>query len=184
MPSQSLILYVLIVSCEVAFWLVLLASLATRYLLRREALSRWLLYALPLVDLLLVGFTALDLKAGTVATTAHGLAAAYVGFTLAFGSVAIRWADAQFAFRFAGGPAPSPAAAGWAAVRFDLELWLRCIVAWIIAFALIELLVVWVGNTAVTQPLYAWHKHGFGCVVLWLVFGPIWSLLSVGRRGW
>ena len=109
MPSESALLYVLIVGCEIAFWLVLLLSLAVRYLLGRQALSLWLLRSLPLIDLLLLGFTALDLRSGTPATFAHGLAAAYVGFTVAFGSTVIQWADAWFAHRFAAGPKPTPA---------------------------------------------------------------------------
>jgi hypothetical protein len=163
MATQTFLLYVLIVGCEVAFWLVLLLSLAVRYLLRRPALSWWLLLSLPLIDALLLIFTALDLRAGTSATLAHGLAAAYVGFTVAFGSVAVRWADAHFAYRFASGPVPPKApSAGWGLARFDLELWLRCIAAWIIALASIEALIA--------------------CVFLWFIFGPAWSLLLV-RRG-
>ena len=183
MSSQPHVLYLLIVGCEVAFWLVLLLSLATRYLLRRETLSRWLLFSLPLVDVLLLIFTALDLRAGTAATFAHGLAAAYVGFTVAFGSVAVLWADAHFAHRFASGPAPRKApAGGWGLVRFDLKLWLRCILACVISLALIEVLIAFVANDAATLPLVAWYKHAFGCVVIWFVFGPAWSLLLV-RRG-
>lgn len=131
---------------------------------------------------MLVGFTALDLKAGTIATTGHGLAAVYVGFTVAFGPVAVRWADARFAHRFAAGPPPPSPLSGWAAVRFELVLWLRCIGAWIIAFALIELLVALVDDAAVTAPLDEWHRFGFGCVLLWFVFGPVWSVLSVRTR--
>lgn len=182
MDTQSLLLYLLIVGCEVAFWVVLLLSLVAHYLLRRQALSRWLLLSLPAIDVLLLAFTALDLKAGTTATTAHGLAAVYVGFTVAFGSVAVRWADAHFAYRFGSGPAPANAPRGWKAVRFDVELWLRCIGAWILAFALIEILVAFVGNEAVTQPLHAWHRFGFGCVVLWFIFGPAWSLVFFRRE--
>jgi len=178
-----LLLYFLIVGCEVAFWAVLLLSLVVRYLLHREVASRWLLRTLPLIDLLLLAFTAMDLKAGTTATFAHGLAAAYVGFTLAFGAMAIRWADAQFAYRFASGPVPAKApSGGWGVVRFDLMLWLRSIGAWIVALALIEALIAYVDNAAATQPLLAWHRHGFGSVVLWFIFGPVWSLFLV-RRG-
>jgi hypothetical protein len=183
MPTQTFILYVLIVGCEVAFWLVLLLSFSVRYLLHRTALSRWLLLSLPLIDVLLLVFTALDLSSGATATFAHGLAAVYVGFTVAFGSLAVRWADAHFAHRFAAGPAPPEApTGGWSAVRFDLELWLRCIVAWVIALSLIEALVAYVAIDAVTQPLLDWYKHGFGCVVIWFIFGPAWSLVFV-RRG-
>ena len=182
MLTQSLVLYLLIVGCEVAFWLVLLLGLVARYLLHREALSRWLLLSLPAIDVLLMVFTALDLRAGTTATTAHGLAAVYVGFTIAFGSISLRWADTHFAYRFASGPAPAKAPTGWKAVRFDFELWLRCIAAWLIAFALIEALIAYVDNDAITQPLHTWHKFGFGCVLLWFIFGPAWSLVFFRRE--
>ena len=51
------LLYALIVGCEAAFWLVLLLALVARYLLKRERLSRGLLYSLPGIDLLLLTFT-------------------------------------------------------------------------------------------------------------------------------
>ncbi len=183
MPAQSYVLYALIVGCEVAFWLVLLLSLAVRYLLKREVLSLWLLRTLPLIDLLLLVFTAWDLSAGSPATLAHGLAAVYVGFTIAFGSPMVRWADEHFAYRFAAGPVPAKApTGGWKAVRFELELWLRCIAAWILALGLIEALIAYIGNDAATQPLRVWHKYGFGCVFFWFIFGPAWSLVFF-RRG-
>ncbi|ROZ75387.1 hypothetical protein [Ramlibacter sp. WS9] len=183
MPSQSVLLYLLIVGCEVAFWLVLLLSLTARYLLHREVLSRWLLHSLPAIDVLLLVFTALDLSSGTTATTAHGLAAVYVGFTIAFASVAVRWADAHFAYRFASGPVPTKApTTGWSPVRLELGLWLRCIAAWIIAFALLEALIAYVGNDAITNPLQAWYKFGFGCVFFWFIFGPVWSLVFFRRE--
>lgn len=183
MIKDTALLYVLIVGCEIGFWLVLLSGLAVRYLLRRPTLSRWLLASLPLIDLFLVLFTAADLKSGTTATVAHGLAAAYVGFTLAFGATMVGWADARFAHRFAAGPAPAPAPThGWAVVRFDLELWLRCIVACAIALALIEAIIAYVADAGRTEPLLEWYRHAFGCVVLWFVFGPVWSLVFF-RRG-
>lgn len=182
MPAGSLVLFALIVGCEVGFWLVLLASLAARYVLRRDRLSRGLMLALPAIDLLLIAFTAIDLRAGTVATVAHGLAAVYVGFTIAFGSVAVRWADAQFAHRFAGGPVPAPMPGGWQGVRVEIGLWLRCIGAWLIAFTLIEGLIAAVGDRAITDPLRVWHRYGFGCVFFWFIFGPAWSLLFGWRR--
>jgi hypothetical protein len=183
MNTQSLVLYLLIVGCEVAFWLVLLLSLAARYLLHREALSRWLIRSLPVVDVMLLVFTAIDLRAGTIATTAHGLAAVYVGFTVAFGAVAVRWSDAHFAYRFASGAAPTKSpTTGWKAVRFELRLWSRCIAAWAIAFALIEALIVYVGNDAITRPLHTWNMVGLACVFFWFIFGPAWSLALCRRE--
>ena len=106
MLNQSAYLYGLIVGCEAAFWFVLALALVARYVFRRIRLSRILLYALPVVDLLLFVFTALDLRSGTPAAFAHGLATAYVGFTIAFGALLVDWADQRFAHRFAGGPPP------------------------------------------------------------------------------
>ncbi|MCA9233790.1 MAG: hypothetical protein KDA57_24350, partial [Planctomycetales bacterium] len=79
MPHEPYLLYALIVACEVGFWVILLLALALRYLLRKEPLSRAMLLCLPLVDVLLLLFTAMDLRRGATATFAHGLAAAYVG---------------------------------------------------------------------------------------------------------
>ncbi len=183
MPPESYILYALILACEVGFWVVLLVALAARYLLAKERLSRALLLCLPLVDVLLLAFTAMDLRRGSTATFSHGLAAAYVGFTLAFGGMAVKWADAHFAHRFAAGPVPAKApSGGWQAVRYDFNLWGRCVVACIITMALVEALVQFVGSSEATLPLLAWHKHAFGCIVLWFFFGPAWSLATAWRR--
>ena len=162
---------------------MLALALTARYLLRRERLSRGLLLSLPVLDLLLLAFTAIDLKAGTSATFAHGLATAYIGFTVAFGSVAVRWADQHFAHRFAAGPLPDKLPTrGWLAVRHEFALWLRCIVAWIITLVLLSALITYVSNDAITQPLHAWFRIAFGSVLLWFIFGPCWSLLFVRRR--
>lgn len=182
MPAEPYLLYALIVACEVAFWVVLLLALVVRYALRKELLSRGLLLSLPLIDVLLLAFTALDLRSGSTATFAHGLAAAYVGFTVAFGGTATRWADAHFAHRFAGGQVPAKAPSrGWAAVRYEFGLWLRCILACVITVVLVDALVLLVGDSAATRPLLAWHRQAFGCVVLWFFFGPVWSLASAWR---
>ena len=158
-------------------------ALAVRYLLAKERLSRALLLCLPLVDVLLLPFTAMDLRRGATATFAHGLAAAYVGFTLAFGGIAIKWADAHFDHRFAAGPVPAKAlSGGWQAVRYDFNLWVRCIVASIITVALVEALVQLVGSSEATLLLLAWHKRAFGAIVLWFLFGPAWSLATEWRR--
>lgn len=183
MPTESYLLYVLIVACEAGFWVVLLLALAVRYLLRKQRFSSVLLVLLPLIDLFLLCFTAIDLQRGTKATFAHGLAAAYIGFTIAFGGIAVKWADAHFAHRFAGGEArPKAPSRGWGLVRYDFSLWGRCIVACLITTALVEVLARSVGSTESTEPLLAWHRHAFGCVVLWFFFGPVWSLATAWRR--
>ncbi len=181
--TQSTFLYWLIISCEAAFWLVLILALATRYLLRRAELSRALLFALPAVDILLLAFTGADLRSGTPATFAHGLATAYVGFTLAFGSVVVRWADRQFVHWLSNeAPSLDAPARGWLCVRHELALWLRCIVAWVITLVLLTALIAYVDNVATTNALHLWFRIAFGSVFLWFVFGPVWSLLSFFPR--
>jgi hypothetical protein len=183
MSRQSVHLYGLIIGCEVAFWVVLAAALAARYLLKHARLSRVLLLALPVVDLLLLAFTALDLRSGTPAAFAHGLATAYVGFTIAFGGIMVDWADQHFAHRFASGPAPVPAPTrGWPAVRYELVLWLRSIVAWVITLLLLVGLIAWVDDVTDTRELYLWFRLALGSVILWFVFGPAWSVVFFRRE--
>lgn len=183
MPGEFSYLYWLIVGCETAFWVVLGLALAARYVLQRDVASRALLLALPAVDILLLVFTAADLRSGTPATFAHGLATAYVGFTVAFGPVVVRWADRHFAHWFASGPPPVTAAArGWTAVRQELGLWLRSVVAWAITVALLIALIAYIDNDAVARELYGWFRIAFGSVILWFVFGPVWSLLFFRRE--
>lgn len=183
MSSQPAYLYWLIIGCEAAFWLLLVLALGVRYLLQRNQLSRALLFALPAVDMMLLAFTALDLRAGTPATFAHGLATAYVGFTIAFGGVMVGWADQRFAHWFASGPPPvTTPTRGWPAVRYEFALWLRCIVAWVITVALLIALIAYVDSAAITQELYDWFRIAFGSVIVWFVFGPVWSLLFFRRQ--
>ena len=100
-------IYAVIVACEVGFWVVLLAGFTARYLLRRPRLGAALLVCVPLADLVLLVASALDLRyVGGQADLAHGLAAIYLGVSVAWGHSMVRWADARFAHRFAGGPRP------------------------------------------------------------------------------
>jgi hypothetical protein len=183
LSSQPAYLYGAIIACEAAFWVVLMAALATRYWWRRNRLSRSLLFALPWVDLLLLLFTAVDLRSGTHANFAHGLATAYVGFTVAFGGILVAWADQRFAHRFAGGPAPSPPPKhGWPAVRYEFGLWLRCVVAWIITLILLVALIGVVDDAGRTRALGQWFGYALGGTLLWFVFGPAWSLVFFRRE--
>lgn len=176
-------LYALIVACEIGFWVILLIALVVRYVLRKDLWSRALLLCLPLIDVAILVFTALDLRRGAATTFAHGLAAAYVGFTVCFGGLAVRWADVHFAYRFAAGPVPEKAPSrGWGAVRYDLKLWARCVLACVMTMVLVEALLKLVGDGVAAEPLLAWHKHAFGCIVLWFFFGPVWSLVTAWCR--
>jgi hypothetical protein len=178
-----MLLYALIVACEIAFWAVLALGLSLRYVFGRQRASGFVLLLLPVVDLFLLAFTAMDLRAGTVATHAHGLAVAYLGFTVAFGPLVVRRTDAWFAHRYAEGPPPAKLASrGWPAVVDDVKLWVRCIVAWAITLLLIGVLIELVGNEGATAALRLWYRIAFGCVAIWFVLGPLWSLVFLSWK--
>jgi len=174
---QSSTLYLLIIGCEVSFWLMLALGLAARYLLQRKTLSHILLLSLPVLDLALLFFTAIDLGSGTQASFAHGLAAAYVGFTVAFGKLAVSWADQRFAHWFADAPTPSRAPTrGWPALRYELLLWFRCLVALAITIVLLFGLIVFCNNESATESLNDVFCIAIGCAIIWFIFGPAWTL--------
>ena len=171
-------LYISIVACEIAFWVMLVAGLAFRYLLRWRLVSTFLLVCVPLIDVALLVFTFIDLRSGTTATFAHGLAAAYVGFTVAFGSSIIRWADERFAHRFAGGPPPSKTPEqGWAAVLYEFKLWARCLAAVAIIYVLLIAGIAFVDDASKTAELNIWFRLPLGTAFFWFIFGPLWSVV-------
>jgi hypothetical protein len=148
------VLIVLIIASEIAFWLVLVAGLVTRYGLRRSRLGLALLAATPVVDLVLLAVTTIDLRNGGKAALPHALAAVYIGVSVAWGHSMIRWADSRFAFRFAGGPPPrrAPRTGRLHAARERRE-WLRHLLAWATGSALLGLGILLVGDLDRTQAL-------------------------------
>lgn len=179
--SSELLIFT-IVFCEVAFWVFLVVGLGFRYILKWDRLSRALLYSIPLIDLVLLSATVIDLRAGAVATFAHGLAAAYLGFTLAFGKITINWADRAFARRFANGPAEVvPPSHGLALFKHELKWFGRCILACAITMSLAYLAILLVNDESKTEELEAWIAIPISTSALWFIFGPLWSLLFYWR---
>lgn len=167
-------LVLLIVACEVGFWVLLGAGLAARYVLRRPRLGATLLVAVPLVDLVLLIATVVDLRGGATATAAHGLAAAYLGFSVAFGHGIIRWADEHVAHRFAGGPeSPRPPRYGQARARHEWREWGTAVLAWAIACGLLLAAILLVGDAERTEQLRAWIARLSLVVAIWLVGWPL-----------
>lgn len=173
---------VAIVACEIAFWVVLAAGLAARYLLRWQRTSVVLLVCTPLLDVVLLAFTVADLRAGGEATGVHGLGAAYLGFSVAFGHTMIRWADQRVAHRFADGPPPwKPPKAGPARVRYEWREWGKCVAAVGIACAAMALLSFVVASPAQTEALWApggWMMRLGIVAAIWFAVGPVWTVLQ------
>lgn len=168
-----MILYV-IIACEIGFWVFLGAGLASRYLLNLRSLGAALLVCVPLVDLILLAATVVDLRSGATANFAHGLAAVYLGFSAAFGHSIIRWADIRFARRFAGGPPPEPKPKyGREKVLYEWREFGKGLIAWGISCALLAGAVALVGDTASAEVFVAWIYRLSLVLAVWFVFWPL-----------
>jgi hypothetical protein len=166
-------LYILIAGAEIAFWVVLASGLAARYLLERRRLSTVLLASVPLVDLVLLIATAAHLSGGATAEPAHGLAAAYLGVSVAFGPNLVRWADVRFAHRFAGGPPPQkPPRRGPARARHEWREFGKAAAAWTISVGLLLLAIAVIGDAERSEPLLAWIARLTGVLAIW----SLWPL--------
>ena len=171
-------LLALIIAAEVAFWVVLAAGLAARYLLRRPRLGLVLLALVPLVDLVLLVASTIDLSRGATAGFGHGLAAAYIGVSVAFGHSMIRWADERFAHRFAGGPAPTrPPRHGRARTRHEWREFGKAALAWAVGVSLLAAAIALVGDAERTEQLQGW-------IVRLSMVLAIWSLWPVTHTLW
>lgn len=162
-------LVALVVACEIAFWVVLLMGLTIRYVLHRPVAGGVVLAMVPLVDLVLLVAAWLDLRRGGMAQPMHGLAAVYLGVSIAYGRDMIRWADERMAYRFGGGPPPAPRPrTGPAHARRERRLWMKHLLAWTVGVGLLGLGTLLVGHPDRTRAL--WAVAGLWTVVLAIDF--------------
>lgn len=134
---------ILIIICEISFWLFVLLGLFSRYVLGKNKVGAALLLATPIIDLLLVIFTIADINKGSEITVFHGLAAVYLGVTIAFGHSMIKWMDAHFSYRFAAGEKPVKKY-GRAHAKQEITGWLRHLVAFAIGAALLYTMTIFI----------------------------------------
>ena len=174
----------LVIACEVAFWVFLAAAIVARYVLRRRRLSTVLLLCEPLVEVVLLVATVVDLLRGAEATWTHGLAALYLGFTVAFGRYTVEKVDGWVAWRFFDGPRPPrPPAGGRAKVVHEWRLWLRVVVAWAVSLVVLGVLLLLAGDDAQRQVLLGWAGRATLVMVVWFVGGPVWQLFTDVAQG-
>ena len=157
-----------ILTCEVGFWILTGAGVACRYWWRRPRLGVALLATVPVVDVVLLILTAIDLRRGASPDAAHGLAAVYVGFSVALGPDLIRHLDRRLAL--------------WATQAADsVDLQERARRQWR-SFRLAGLaagisVVLLLAESAIMDgaqsQLKAWVPNLGAVLVVWLVSGPI-----------
>jgi len=165
-----------IVACEVGLWVLLGLGMVLRYMARLRRTSTVVLAGIPLLDLLLVIATAIDLHSGAEVGFVHVLAGFYLGSSLAFGPALVRWADVRFAHRFAGGPAPQKAPKhGQERVAHLMREWYRVLGTVAIASAVLAVLILFFAAPEDQAGLWWWIGRAWVVVGLWFVFGPLWQ---------
>ena len=178
-----MVLIALIIACEIGFWIVLSGGLVARYLLRRPRLGAALLICVPLVDLVLLAATTVDLARGATAGFGHGLAAAYIGVSVVFGPGMVRWADERFAHRFAGGPPPTrPPRSGPERTRYEWREFAKALLVWAIACGLLLVAIAVVGDADRTAALEGWIVRLTVIVAIWAVWPVSHTLWPSKRR--
>ena len=139
-----------IIAAEIGFWLLLGAGLWSRYGLGRPRLGAVLLALTPAVDLVVLVASVADLRGGAAASSWHGLAAVYIGVSVAFGPRIVAWADARFA---GAPPTPRPPRGGTEHARREREGWYRHVLAYAIGAGLLLAAIGLVADAERTEAL-------------------------------
>jgi hypothetical protein len=166
----------LIVACEIGFWVAILGGLAARYVLGAPRLGAALLVCALLIDVVLLVAVVVDLVGGAAASWHHGLAALYIGFSVAYGRRMIASADVRFAQFFAGGPAPTKLTS-WSYTRKCWRDVTRTLGAVALAAGILAMITWVVNDPSQTQALTQWYRI-LGVVlaieIVWAASYTIW----------
>jgi len=167
----------MIVACEIAFWIVIVSGLFVRYVFKRNKLGLFLLALTPVIDLILVVVTSIDLYRGATATQAHGIAAVYIGVSIAFGKSMIEWADERFQYYWTKkGPKPKKRF-GMDYARHYVKGWLRHVVAYAIGAVLLAGMIYLIQDPSRTEVLS-------GILKTWSLILGVDFLLAVSNFIW
>lgn len=174
----------LIVLCEIGFWVLLAGGLGLRYVARKPRAGAVVLLCEPLLEVVLLVVTAVDLKNGAQPDWKHGLAAVYIGFTVGLGPSTIAWVDARIAHRFAGGPPPvRPPKYGRDRAVHEWRVAARWILASAVALVLLQAAVWYVGPDGGTGSLRMWQQRMLWLTGINLVIAASYTLFPKRRAG-
>ncbi|MFY1678866.1 MULTISPECIES: hypothetical protein [unclassified Streptomyces] len=147
----------LVIACEVGFWVLLVAGLTSRYVLRMPRVGLTLLLLEPLLEVVLLTATAIDLGRGAEPRAEHGVAALYLGYTVGHGHRTVRWLDGHAAHRFEGRPLVRPPRRGPARARHEARVWLGTLVGGAVAVLLLRLAILYVNDPSRVGTLLEWQ---------------------------
>jgi len=142
-----------IIFCEISFWIVIILGLTVRYLLRFEKLGLVLLALTPLIDLLLLIATTVDLINGGKAEIPHGIAAVYISVSLVFGKSMIQWFDVRFQYYITKtGPKPIKLKGMDYAIHYA-KTWIKHLLSYAIGIGLLYLIKFIINDNQRTEAL-------------------------------
>jgi hypothetical protein len=171
------VIVALIAACEIGFWVLLALGLTARYLLKWRRTGLALLLCEPLLEVVLLIVTAIDLKNGAEPDWTHGLAALYIGYTVGHGHRTVKWLDGHAAHRLGGAPRPQgPPRHGLARARHETRVWLGTLLGAAVATVLLQLAIWYVGDASRTTSLEDWRHiawraaviHGLVTLTYWI----------------
>ena len=166
-----------IVACEIGFWIFILLGLIARYVFKREGLGLLLLAMTPVVDLVLLLVTGIDVYRGATATVAHSIAPLYIGVSLVYGKSMIQWSDQRFRYYVKKEGDKPKRLAGMAHAWHSMKGSLKHILAYIIGGALLLLMIYVINDSNKTEALY-------GTLKLWGIIVVIDNLISLSYFIW
>ncbi|MEC1755631.1 hypothetical protein [Bacillus mojavensis] len=143
----------MIVFCEIAFWVVIVLGLVVRYLFKQDKLGLLLFALTPVIDLILLIMTSADLYRGAVATTAHAIAAVYIGVSIAFGKQMIQWADEKFRYYVTKQGSKPLVRYGMDHAKHYAKSLIRHVLAYLIGAGLLAGMIYFIGDAARTEAL-------------------------------
>lgn len=144
----------MIVACEIAFWVVIVLGLVTRYVLKKNKLGLFFLALTPVIDLILLIITGLDLYRGATSTTAHAIAAVYIGASIGFGKSMIKWADERFRYYVTKeGPKPIKLY-GIEHSMHNLKGWGRHVLSYLIGAGILVGIIFLINDASRTEALF------------------------------
>ncbi|MFK2826249.1 hypothetical protein QYG89_11290 [Bacillus sp. B190/17] len=167
----------IIVVCEAAFWAVIIAGLTTRYLFKQKKLGLLLLALTPVIDLILIVITGIDLAGGATATQAHALAAVYIGVSISFGKSMIQWADERFLYHVVKQRPKPEKKYGMDYAKHYFAGWLRHVAAYLIGATVLAGLIFWIEAPSRTEALS-------GMLKIWSLVLGIDLLIAMSNFVW
>lgn len=135
-----------IIAAEITFWIAIFTGLFIRYMSKYKKLSICILLLTPLIDFVLVVLTSMDLRNGAKASFAHGIAAVYIGISIAYGKSMLQWADDKFQKIILKNDIKKYPLYGIEKGLYEMKMWARHLLAFIIGGILLLSMILYVGE--------------------------------------